>query len=122
MAVRLLLDENLSERLAAALAPAFSDVRHVRVLGLGGATDARVWTAAAEAGCLLVTKDEDFVQLSVLRGPPPKVLWLNVGNAGTPAVAALLRRHAAAIAAFVDHPDVAFLALGLDRSDTGGAP
>jgi predicted nuclease of predicted toxin-antitoxin system len=31
----------------------------------------------------LVTKDEDFHRLSVLRGAPPKVVWLRVGNCTT---------------------------------------
>lgn len=113
MAVRFLLDENLSERLIPALAPHFPGALHVRVLGLGGATDTRLWEVAAREGCVLVTKDEDFVQLSVLRGPPPKVLWLNVGNAGTPVIARLLQQNAEAIEAFVAHPELAFLAMGL---------
>lgn len=113
MAVRFLLDENLSERLVASLSVRFPDALHVRVLGLGGAPDLRLWEVAARERCLLVTKDEDFVQLSVVRGPPPKVLWLNVGNARTPEIAQLLLQHAEAIEAFVAHPELAFLALGL---------
>jgi predicted nuclease of predicted toxin-antitoxin system len=113
VAARLLLDENLSERLVTALAPRFPGALHVRLLGLGGASDGRLWQLAADEQCLLVTKDEDFVQWSVLRGPPPKVLWLNVGNAGTAVIAQLLLRNAAAIEGFVEHPEVAFLALGL---------
>jgi predicted nuclease of predicted toxin-antitoxin system len=113
VAVRLLLDENLSERLIPALAPRFADTLHVRVLGLGGAADTRLWEVAAREQCLLVTKDEDFVQLSVLRGPPPKVLWLNVGNAGTPVITRLVLQNAEAIEAFVAHPELAFLALGV---------
>jgi predicted nuclease of predicted toxin-antitoxin system len=40
------------------------------------------------------------------------VLWLNVGNARTTAIAELLLSNAEAIGAFVAHPDLAFLALG----------
>lgn len=112
MPVRLLLDENLSERLVPALGARFPDALHVRVLGLGGASDRRLWDVAAREQCVLLTKDEDFVQLSVLRGPPPKVLWLNVGNASTPAIAKLVLENATAIEAFVAHPELAFLALG----------
>jgi DNA-binding NtrC family response regulator len=50
-----------------------------------------IWGAAAERGCILVTKDEDFHRLSVLHGAPPKVVWLRVGNASTEDVAALMR-------------------------------
>lgn len=113
MAVRFLLDENLSERLVPALASRFPGALHVRLLGLGGASDLRLWEIAAREQCVLVTKDEDFVQLSVLRGPPPKVLWLNVGNASSPAISQLLLQNADAIESFVAHPELAFLALGL---------
>ena len=112
MLVQLLLDENLSERLILALAPNFANTRHVRLLGLGGAPDAQIWTQARADGAVLVTKDDDFVALSVLYGPPPKVLWLNIGNASTRETAALVLAHEEAIAQFVAHPDAGFLALG----------
>ena len=113
MPIRLLLDENLSERLVRVLARSFPDSLHVRVLGLGGATDLTLWELAIREKCVLVTKDEDFVTLSVLRGPPPKVVWINAGNAGTSAVTRLLLDSASAIATFVKHPDAGFLALGI---------
>jgi predicted nuclease of predicted toxin-antitoxin system len=119
VAVRCLLDENLSERLIPALAVRFPDALHVRVLGLGGASDSRLWQVAADAECVLVTKDEDFVQLSVLRGPPPKVLWLNVGNAGTPRIARMILQNADAIEAFAVHAELAFLALTISPRDDG---
>jgi predicted nuclease of predicted toxin-antitoxin system len=81
--MRLLFDEQLSEQLPRLLAGAFPESLHVRQLGAGGASDEVVWRLAAERGCLLVTKDEDFHRLSVLQGPPPKVIWLRVGNCTT---------------------------------------
>ena len=61
---------------------------------------------------MLVTKDEDFPRLSVLRGPPPKVIWIRLGNCATADVVRLLRVRAEQIARFVEHEDAAFLALG----------
>jgi predicted nuclease of predicted toxin-antitoxin system len=113
VAVRFLLDENLPERLVQAIAQRFPRGLHVRALGLGGATDLLLWDRAVVERCVLVTKDEDFVKLSVLRGPPPKVVWLNVGNAGTAVIAALLLQHAEAIEEFEAHPELGFLALRL---------
>ena len=112
MPVRLLLDENLSERLIRAIEPKFPGTRHVRSLVLGGASDLAIWEHALENGFVLVTKDEDFIALSVLRGAPPKVIWLNIGNVGNTETAALLLLHAAAIARFAEHDDASFLALG----------
>lgn len=113
VALRFLLDENLSERLLLSLAPRFAASLHVRQLGLGGTTDVHLWELAITEHCVLLTKDEDFVKLSVLRGPPPKVVWLNVGNAATTVITHLVLQNAAAIEAFAEHPELGFLALGI---------
>jgi len=63
--VRLLFDEQLSARLCSLLAEPYPGALHVGQIGLGGAPDEAVWTAAAERDCVLVTKDEDFHRLSV---------------------------------------------------------
>jgi predicted nuclease of predicted toxin-antitoxin system len=107
--VRLLFDEQLSEELISALRDLFPDVR---TLGKGGATDPNIWELAREHGCVLVTKDEDFHRLSVLRGTPPKVVWRRVGNCATADLAAPLRDHAREIQEFEAQTEVAFLELG----------
>ncbi len=71
-----------------------------------------MWAYATATGFVLVTKDEDFHRLSVLRGPPPKVIWVRLGNGTTADVARLLRVRHGPIATFVAHPEAAFLALG----------
>jgi predicted nuclease of predicted toxin-antitoxin system len=43
-------------------------------------------TRIKRSASLLVTRHEDFVGMSVLRGAPPKVVWLNVGNARNAAI------------------------------------
>jgi predicted nuclease of predicted toxin-antitoxin system len=80
---------------------------------MGGASDSDLWDVAQRGGFILVTKDEDFVTLSVLRGHPPKVVWLNTGNASTDDTLAVLLRQADAICAFAGHADTSFLALAL---------
>ena len=111
MSVRLLFYENLSERLLALIGGSFPDSRHVRLLALGGADDLTLWERARSEGELLVTKDEDFLRLSVSRGFPPKVICLAIGNAGNAATAALLLDHVDAIEAFSTHPEAGFLLL-----------
>jgi predicted nuclease of predicted toxin-antitoxin system len=110
--VRLLFDENLSARLVEAVADVYPGSAHVLAAGLGGAPDERVWEHAGTGGFVLVTKDEDFHRLSVLRGPPPKVIWIRLGNCATADVVRLLRVRAEQIARFIEHEDAAFLALG----------
>jgi predicted nuclease of predicted toxin-antitoxin system len=110
--LRFLFDENLAARLVRDLADLYPDSAHVVALGLGGARDGAIWAQAAAGDFVLVTKDEDFQRLSVLRGPPPKVIWVRLGNCATADVARLLRSQDTQVRAFVEHPEAAFLALG----------
>ena len=99
--MRWLLDHNLSPRLAADLQAEGGQAEHVLGLGLARASDEEVWAYAAAHGFTIVTKDADFQRLSLAWGAPPKVVWLRTGNCSTGEAAALLRRHAATLQAFV---------------------
>ena len=81
MTPRLLLDDNLSERLVPLLTPRVPDSQPIRLLGFSGANDHILWELARREGYVLVSKDEDFLDLSVSRGCPPKVVCLAIGNA-----------------------------------------
>ena len=100
----LLFDHNLSPRLVARLADRYPAARHVAAVGLDRATDAEVWAYAGAHGCVIVTKDADFNDTAVLRGSPPKVVWLRLGNCTTGDVERALRRAAEAITAFLADP------------------
>jgi hypothetical protein len=63
----------MGQRLLPLLIERFPDSSHVRPIGLGGASDCAIWEWAREQALLLVTKHEDFLDLSVARGFPPKV-------------------------------------------------
>lgn len=110
--MKLLFDENLAARLVSLLADVFPGSAHLEDLGLTGASDPKVWARARDEGFVLVTKDEDFHRMSVLHGPPPKVVWIRLGNCTTQQVAQLLRDFAEVIRAFVEQEDAAFLSLG----------
>ena len=96
------MKKNLSERLLPLLIERFPASSHVRLVGLGGASDSANWEWTREQAQLLVTKDEDFLDLSVARGFPPKVVCLAIGNASNAATAALLLQQAEAIEQFAD--------------------
>lgn len=59
-------------------------------VGLQRATDRNVWQYARDHDFVLVSKDSDFNDLAFIHGPPPKVIWLRVGNASTDDIEALL--------------------------------
>ena len=109
--MRLLFDQNLSRRLVRELASLFPDCAHVSAVGLDTATDREIWTYAGEHGYLIVSKDSDFRQLAFLLGPPPKAVWLRVGNRSTKVIAELLRSAADDIARFAAAEEEAFLVL-----------
>src|ERR1041385_3613489 len=109
--MRLLFDENLSERLVDQLADLFPNSLHVRGLGRGGAPHRVFWALAIQHACLLVTGDEDFLHLSTRYGSPPKVVWVAGLNRPTEQVAALLRAQRAGIARLVADDEATFLIL-----------
>jgi predicted nuclease of predicted toxin-antitoxin system len=73
----------------------------VRLVGLRGAADQTVWKYARENGFILVSKDDDFRDLSFVHGAPPKVILLAVGNDGTQHIAQLLQSRRVEIEEFV---------------------
>lgn len=79
----LLFDQNLSRRLPALLVAEFPGSEQVLAAGLAAADDRAVWAYAAGRGLAVVSKDADFAQLSAALGPPPKVVWLRIGNSST---------------------------------------
>jgi predicted nuclease of predicted toxin-antitoxin system len=109
--VKLLFDENVSPRLAGRLAELYPGSTHVRDVGLERAADSTVWEFAAAEGFMIVSKDSDFHQRSLLFGPPPKVVWVRLGNCRTDDVERILRDRASAIRDFAADPEAAFLAL-----------
>jgi predicted nuclease of predicted toxin-antitoxin system len=78
--MKLLLDENLSRRMIPFLQTDYPGSTQIALLGMERSTDREVWEYARTNGFVLVTKDSDFHELSVLLGAPPKVIWLKSGN------------------------------------------
>jgi predicted nuclease of predicted toxin-antitoxin system len=73
------------------------------------ADDQRIWEYAVAQGFVIVSKDTDFYQRSILFGHPPKVIWLSVGNCPTATVKALLESAVAAMREFHDDAERSFL-------------
>ena len=109
--MKLLLDQNLSRNLVGRLLSPYPDTTHVALIGLATATDRQVWEYAREHGYALASKDSDFRQLAFLYGPPPKVIWLRIGNASTAVVLQILLDRRPAIEAFDADIDDALLVL-----------
>ncbi len=93
MSAKLLFDQNLSPKLIKRLADSYQNSDHLDLLELGTADDSIVWEYAKRNGFVMVTKDADFADLSVLRGFPPKIVWIRRGNCSTDDIADILHNH-----------------------------
>lgn len=109
--MKLLFDEDLSPKLPSLLADLFPDSLHVRDVGMKGTVDPLVWDYAKDNGFMIVSKDVDMHDLSLVFGNPPKVVWLRLGNCSTTQVANLLRREFEVIKLFHEDESVSLLAL-----------
>ena len=78
--MKLLLDENPSRRLVPQLQDAYPGSSQVVLMGMQSATDAQVWQKAKDDGYVIVTRDADFQELSLVWGHPPKVIRLRTFN------------------------------------------
>lgn len=66
--MKLLLDENLSRRLVPFLQHDYPGSSQVVLLGLESASDSVVWQTARDHDFVIVTRDADFEELSLVWG------------------------------------------------------
>jgi predicted nuclease of predicted toxin-antitoxin system len=92
--VRFLVDAQLPPALARLLTQHGHVAEHVHDVGLGAAPDEDVSRYAVAHQAALVTKDQDFADLSLLVGSAPAVVWVRLGNTSR---RALLARFAPSI-------------------------
>jgi predicted nuclease of predicted toxin-antitoxin system len=78
----LLLDANLSWRMLAVLQKHFTGCYHVdRIDELKmPARDSEIWNYAKNNNFIIVTNDEDFIDIINVKGFPPKIVLLRTGN------------------------------------------
>jgi len=99
--MKLLFDQNLSQKLVARLADIFPHSSHVQFHNLTEIDDSEIWEFAKAQGFCIVTQDADFAERSRLYGAPPKVIWLRCGNAPTSNVEAIFRSGVETIQEFI---------------------
>ncbi|MBK1986067.1 DUF5615 family PIN-like protein [Sphaerospermopsis aphanizomenoides BCCUSP55] len=109
--MKLLFDENLSPKLPLRLTDLFPNSLHVRDVEMKSTIDPIVWDYAKSNDLMIVSKDADMHDLSLVFGNPPKVIWIRLGNCSTSQVENLLRRNFDAIALFYQDKYLSLLAL-----------
>lgn len=78
--MKLLIDENLSDKLVAPLSDLYPGSQHVKQLRLHASPDMDILERARSQGFTILTQDDDFVEISALKGHPPKVIHLGHGQ------------------------------------------
>jgi predicted nuclease of predicted toxin-antitoxin system len=81
--MKLLFDQNISHRIVKGLPKMFQDSSSVKSERLINAPDVEVWKFAKQHNFTIVTQDADFNDLNLLRGFPPKIIWIRIGNLKT---------------------------------------
>jgi predicted nuclease of predicted toxin-antitoxin system len=89
--MKILLDANISWKLVNILMPVFGECVHVDLIGLPvPAGDKDIWDYALNNEYIIITKDNDFLDLLELKGFPPKIVLLKTGNNSSRVLAELL--------------------------------
>ncbi len=108
--MKLLLDENLSWRMVAVLKHYFEDCIHISNIKLSRLpTDTEVWNYAKQNNLVIITNDEDFVDLVNVKGFPPKVVLLRTGNQNRLFIANLLIQRNTEIQALKESDEIGLL-------------
>ena len=106
--MKLLLDENISFRVVQAIANSFPESIHVGAKSFLR-EDSHIFEFARVSGFTIVTFDEDFYDLQLLKGHPPKIIWLRFGNSSNLKLTSKLMQNREAIASFISNPEVGLL-------------
>ncbi|MBB3841552.1 putative nuclease of putative toxin-antitoxin system [Runella defluvii] len=79
--MKIIVDAQLSPSLALWLTQTFDiEAYSVKFLGLRDAKDRDIFEAARKLNAIVLTKDDDFVNLVTEKGSPPKIIWVTCGN------------------------------------------
>ena len=81
--MKFLIDNNLSFKLVLPLQDSFPGTAHIRSELSVTAEDPAIWEFAKKNNHILLTKDNDFDERSLVMGCPPKVVHLVCGNRTT---------------------------------------
>ncbi|GGF38335.1 DUF5615 family PIN-like protein [Echinicola rosea] len=96
--MKVLFDQNVSFRIVNLLKDHYAEAKQVKLLGLENARDLEIWEYAKQNNYTIVTFDADFYELANIKGHPPKIIWLRMGNTSTKSIAEIMISMITAIA------------------------
>ena len=108
--MRLLFDQNISFRIIKKTESFLPHANQVRLLGLENCKDIEIWEYARSNCYTIVTFDTDFYDISLIKGTPPKIIWLRMGNTSTESIVDCLKANYELIIEFITNNDYKDLA------------
>jgi predicted nuclease of predicted toxin-antitoxin system len=109
--LKLLFDQNISPKIVKHLASVFEESKQVRHLGLEDSSDYVIFDYAKKNNYIIVTFDSDFIDLNILKGAPPKIIWVRSQNQTTKNVTRILKDNIIEILEFFDSRDIEIMEL-----------
>ncbi len=103
--MNLLFDQNISYKIISKIKDIFPNAKQVKGVGLMDRSDLEIWSFAKNNNYCIVTFDSDFYDLSLVKGTPPKIIWLRTGNITTNSIEELIRSNQLLIEEFLANPD-----------------
>jgi len=108
--MKLLFDANISWRIIKPLENDFSNCLHAKDIEVTQpAKDLEIWEFAKHNNFTILTHDDDFEKLLLLKGAPPKVIILKTFNKNTKQIAELLILKREIIESFIASQDLMIL-------------
>lgn len=110
--MKILVDQNISFRLIPRIIEVFPNTAHVKDFGLIDFNDFRIFQYARQSLFdAILTLDEDFYNIQLEHGTPPKVIWMRLGNCSTAALATAILQNTDTIQSFLHNDQLDCLEL-----------
>jgi predicted nuclease of predicted toxin-antitoxin system len=106
------IDANLPPKTVTWLSEAFNvTAKHMYDMGLLTSDDNTIFQKAKSESeqVIIITKDEDFVELVLRRKPPPKIIWITAGNLSNIHLQEILLKHLSEAVEKLTNPDNYFI-------------
>jgi len=91
--MKLLLDVNISYKIAKNLGDHYEEIAQAGRLGMSQTDDAMIWQFARSRGYILVTFEPYFQERNLLANNPIKIIWLRFQDSSTKHVEKVLNAH-----------------------------
>ena len=101
--MKLLFDQNISFRLINKVTHLYPQAIQLKEVGLENFSDIEIWNFAKKNDYTIVTFDADFFEINLLKGQPPKILWVRAGNTSTNNLVKLLEENFELINEFISN-------------------